>query len=267
MSSTASIAFSRDFCMALDACPGFVWVLAGRHQWSFINQAARDYLGTDKASKWASAVHEEDLGVLISALEQAWDEATPTCEVRVRSSHGTWRTIRHQFRRDAATGCVVGFGYDVTELRNAEKQLLQRQRYQAAVAMAYRIVAMGQENSQKMSQLEEIAGQALDVEKVAFWPLAHPGDWGSLRKANHGKTREQLQQFFDRIGAPSTIQALQAGRTAEPEYDGPGQLFIVPLMSRNQCVALTELRVGSNRQLGRTELDFLNNLAGLLPAL
>lgn len=99
----------------IDALPGLVWTARPDGGVDFVNQAWRDYTGTDldqaMGDGWWSAVHTEDLPSLLEAWHGIRASGRPTpFEARLRRFDGQWHRFAWRIRaRRNAGGALMGW--------------------------------------------------------------------------------------------------------------------------------------------------------------
>jgi len=153
---------ARHIRQVMDAVPQHMFILEPDGTLSFVNCAAREYLGPIDAVKTAerlrSIIHPEDVDELLNAYDDAMMHGISVeAEARVRSENGQYRWFLHQLLplRDE-NGQIVrwcGTRIDIENLKNSKEQAQQEN-------LALR------EEIRAMSMFEEIVGTSPRLQAV-----------------------------------------------------------------------------------------------------
>ncbi|QIN77622.1 PAS domain S-box protein [Rubrobacter marinus] len=183
-------------------------------------------------------VHPDDLGLVRRALSDVTGEPgpTPTFEVRVRHSDGTWRTfesVGNNLLHDPDLRGIVINSRDVTERRNAEKKLTESE---ANLAEAQRIARLGsweyEPGENRVSWSDEayrifgFAPQEFVPTFQDFFDRIHPDDRALIREnmARISRGEELRDGIRFRVVRPDgEVRLVQGHRHAE--FDETGALI------------------------------------------
>ncbi|MGC2646561.1 MAG: sigma 54-interacting transcriptional regulator, partial [Candidatus Sulfotelmatobacter sp.] len=153
---------ARHIKQVMDAVPQHMFILEPDGTLSFINRAAREYLGpidaVDTTERLRSIIHLEDVDELLSAYDDAMTHGISVeAESRVRSKNGQYRWFLHQLLPlHDENGQIVrwcGTRIDIEDLKNSKEQAQQEN-------LALR------EEIDAMAMFEEIVGTSPRLQAV-----------------------------------------------------------------------------------------------------
>ncbi|MGA8202176.1 MAG: sigma 54-interacting transcriptional regulator [Candidatus Sulfotelmatobacter sp.] len=153
---------ARHIKQVMDAVPQHMFILEPDGTLSFINRAAREYLGpidaVDTTERLRSIIHLEDVDELLSAYDDAMTHGISVeAESRVRSKNGQYRWFLHQLLPlHDKNGQIVrwcGTRIDIEDLKNSKEQAQQEN-------LALR------EEIDAMAMFEEIVGTSPRLQAV-----------------------------------------------------------------------------------------------------
>jgi PAS domain S-box-containing protein len=131
-----------EFQRIADASPAPMWVTGLDRRRTFVNRAYVDFVGVDGQAAldfdWRAILHPDDEEQVVAASQAGEASLAPfTLEGRYRRADGEWRWIRSvsqpRFDETGAHNGFIGVAHDVTEARQGEAVLRQREQELAAL--------------------------------------------------------------------------------------------------------------------------------------
>jgi signal transduction histidine kinase/CheY-like chemotaxis protein len=234
---------------------------------------------------WIELLHPEDRDRVIKLIVSAMSGERPVVfDDRVRRADGGWlwlrNIVRHQ-RNAAGESGLQAFGFDITELKEAQVALEEAHRRDTFLAEATRVLAGDLDYE---ATLANIVGMA--VPRIADWCAVRVNGEPPIHIVSDGATMEKYRDLFrsfapdDRIGPRKVLRtgdaefmpdeaAMAQAAAPNPGYFEATRQFgfksyvCVPLRGRDEIMgALSLAFTDSGRRYTQADLLLAQNLAG-----